>query len=89
MPVHSSIYVVLFGAGEFWCPLCRQLSNTTLPIVPEVGPALVDPFPCTDRHAVQWIARYLATKYDTPVRQLSISYLAHAASKPNPICSLT
>ena len=44
--VHNNTYVALqsqmqssqglkVADGEFWCPLCRQLSNTVLPILPD------------------------------------------------------
>lgn len=27
----------VLSRGEYWCPLCRQLSNSVLPISPEIG----------------------------------------------------
>ena len=50
--------------GEFWCPICRQLANTVLPIVPDVGPAVVRQLPATAygliRHVMELLLTWLA-----------------------------
>jgi len=28
---------LVLGLGEFWCPMCRQLANTVLPMLPDAG----------------------------------------------------
>ena len=53
--------------GEYWCPLCRQLANTALPIVPEEGAAVVRPVPKTDRDLVLNIADTMAARQITRV----------------------
>ena len=34
--------------GEYQCPLCRQLSNTALPMMPEEGAAVTTPLPTSE-----------------------------------------
>lgn len=53
--------------GEFWCPLCRNLSNTALPIIPDVGGAVVEAPPTKPLELVKWIFRVMALPARIPV----------------------
>ena len=57
--------------GEFWCPLCRQLSNTALPIMPDVGPAVVRPPPKGDLDLVRRVYEVMESHPITPVSVLT------------------
>ena len=58
-----------FFTGEFACPLCRQLSNSAVPILPEVGPALIEPLPLGHTELVRYIAEVMIERPITPVSE--------------------
>ncbi len=54
--------------GEYWCPLCRQLSNSVVPIVPEENHfALVKPVSRDPEVMVRDLADMMVTRPITPV----------------------
>ncbi|KAK2143057.1 hypothetical protein LSH36_882g00050 [Paralvinella palmiformis] len=48
--------------GEYWCPLCRQLANSALPISPDVGPALCKLAPAQRTEMIRRIGTMLAVR---------------------------
>ncbi|ESO97194.1 hypothetical protein LOTGIDRAFT_51305, partial [Lottia gigantea] len=62
--------------GEYYCPLCRQLSNSVIPIVPEENKqSLVKPISEDPRQMVIDIAEMMVTRPITPVSNISGSEL--------------
>ncbi|KAI0233528.1 E3 ubiquitin-protein ligase UBR3 [Lamellibrachia satsuma] len=51
--------------GDFWCPLCRRLANSALPILPDPAPA-TSVLPQSDVEMVHYIASTMATRPVTP-----------------------
>ena len=67
--------------GEYWCPLCRQLANTTLPIIPDEGPALNRPVAESDAALVRDIATLMLNR---PIMQVNITSWALPPPPPPP-----
>ena len=57
--------------GDFWCPLCRRLANSALPILPDPAPA-TSVLPQSDVEVVHYIASTMATR---PVTSVSGAYI--------------
>ena len=65
---------------EFWCPMCRQLANTVLPILPDAD-GCTDPdrlVPNTEPALVRHVADVLRAPYQ--VTALSLSRLSLSLS---------
>lgn len=68
LQTQSQSQSIRVGDGEFWCPTCRNLSNTALPIISDGGGAMVLAPPSDPYKLIKWIFHVMETRPIAPVR---------------------
>jgi len=69
----QAVQGLVLSHREFWCPMCRQLANTVLPILPDAD-GCKDPerlVPDTEPALVRHVADVLRASYAIQVTLLS------------------
>ncbi|ELU10689.1 hypothetical protein CAPTEDRAFT_220674 [Capitella teleta] len=67
LKTQSQSQSIRVGDGEFWCPTCRNLSNTALPIISDGGGAMVLAPPSDPYKLIKWIFHVMETRPIAPI----------------------